>query len=460
MSGPRPGAAVAETVAAWAAGLDARRLPDAVRRAAERSLLDVAGLAVAARKTDYVAAVKAGWGGAGTATAIGHAEALDAAGAAVINGTAAHGEDFDDTFEGTPVHAGAVAVPMALAACESENRSGADALKGIAVAAEVMCRMALVAPTAQHRAGFHPTAVIGAMGAAAGAGAAFGLDARQITDALGIAGSLASGIIEYLAEGAWTKRLHPGWAAQAGLRAAMLARAGFRGPRTVFEGEHGFFMAFGTQGIAPDFAALTGGLGGAWRMTGIAFKPYACGTMCQPFIDAALKLRDAGVAADDIAEVRCDVGEGTVHRLWEPRAEKTRPTTPYSAKFSVPFSVAIAFVDGAAGLGQYTAERIADARLLGLAEKVHYRIDPANEYPRNYTGHLSVTLKDGGGREAVQPHLRGGAREPLSDDELAAKFHANAAFGGWPETRAEALRRYCREAFDQADLKGLACFRG
>lgn len=149
-----------------------------------------------------------------------------------------------------------------------------------------------------------------------------------------------------------------------------------------------------------------------------------------------------------------------MHRLWEPRAEKTRPTTLYSAKFSVPFSVAIAFVDGAAGLGQYTEERIADARLLGLAEKVRYRIDPADEYPRNYTGRLDVTLKDGSRREATQPHLSGGAREPLSDDELAAKFHANAAFGGWPEARAEALRGHCRDLFDQADLKGLAKFRG
>jgi len=460
MSKPPAGGAVAETIAEWAAGLDVNSLPDSVRRAAGRSLLDVAGLCVAARRSDYVTAVRTAWGGAGNATAFGHTDALDAAGAAVVNGTAAHGEDFDDTFEGTPVHTGAVAVPMALAACESEGRSGADALKGMVTAAEVMCRMALVAPTAQHRAGFHPTAVIGAMGAAAGAGAALGLDARQIADALGIAGSLASGIIEYLAEGAWTKRLHPGWAAHAGLRAATLARAGFRGPRTVFEGEHGFFMAFGNEGIVPDFDALTDGLGRTWRMTGIAFKPYACGTMCQPFIDAALKLKGAGVAADDIVDACCDVGEGTVHRLWEPRAEKTRPTTPYSAKFSVPFSVAIAFIDGAAGLGQYTEERIADARLLKLAEKVRYRIDPANEYPRNYTGQLTVTLKDGSCREATQPHLRGGAREPLSDDELAAKFHANAAFGGWPESRAEALRRCCRRLFEAPDLKDLAKFRG
>ena len=158
----------------------------------------------------------------------------DAAGAAFINGTAAHGEDYDDTFEGTPVHTGAVAVPAVLAACEVNHRSSDDLIKGIAVAAELMCRMALVQPTGQHKAGFHPTAVIGAMGAAAGVGAALGLDENKIKDGLGVAGSFASGIIEYLAEGAWTKRLHPGWAAQSGIRAALLGREGFLGPRTVF----------------------------------------------------------------------------------------------------------------------------------------------------------------------------------------------------------------------------------
>ena len=141
---------------------------------------------------------------------------LSAASAAFVNGTAAHGEDFDDTFEGGPVHAGAVIVPAVLAACERHGRDGAAALIGIAVGVEVMCRLSTVVPKAVHKAGFHPTAVFGAMGAAAGVGAALGLNRRQIVDALGNAGSMASGIIEYLAEGAWTKRLHPGWAAQSG----------------------------------------------------------------------------------------------------------------------------------------------------------------------------------------------------------------------------------------------------
>ena len=165
----------------------------------------------------------------------------------LINGTAAHGEDFDDTFEGGPVHAGAVIVPAVLAACERHRLHGQAALIGIAVGVESICRLGLVAPKAVHKAGFHPTAIFGAMGAAAGVGAALGLDIRQIVDALGIAGSMAGGIIEYLAEGAWTKRLHAGWAAQSGIRAALLASQGFVGPRTVFEGVHGLFNGQNNQ---------------------------------------------------------------------------------------------------------------------------------------------------------------------------------------------------------------------
>ena len=198
---------------------------------------------------------------------------MSAAGAAFVNGTAAHGEDFDDTFEGGPVHAGAVIVPAVLAACERYHPDGPSALLGIAVGVEVICRLSLVAPKAVHKAGFHPTAVFGAMAAAAAVGAALKLSPRQLVDALGIVGSMAGGIIEYLAEGAWTKRLHPGWAAQSGLRAAGLARAGFLGPRTVFEGVHGLFHGF-ARTTTGDYDALTGDFGARWVTPTLAFKPY------------------------------------------------------------------------------------------------------------------------------------------------------------------------------------------
>ena len=220
-----PATSVAETLAAGIAALKPGALPAVTTRKCEDLLIDIVGLCITARNEDYIGSALAGCDDDGPCTAIGHHRTLNAAAAALVNGTAAHGEDFDDTFEGGPVHAGAVVVPAVLAACERHNPDGRMALLGIAVGAEVLCRLSLVVPKAVHKAGFHPTAVFGAMGAAAGVSAALGLNARQTVDALGIAGSMAGGIIEYLAEGAWTKRLHAGWAAQSGLRAALLARA-------------------------------------------------------------------------------------------------------------------------------------------------------------------------------------------------------------------------------------------
>src|SRR5215813_3705899 len=203
------------------------RLPPAVRVVCDAVLMDVAGLCVSARKSDYVQAALRASSEPGSCTVIGHQGAFNIATAALCNGTAAHGEDYDDTFEGGPVHAGAVIVPALLATAEHHRLAGGDALRGVAVGCEVMCRLCLVAPKRVHKAGFHPTAVFGALGAAAGVASALSLDETEWFNALGIAGSMASGIIEYLAEGAWTKRMHPGWAAQAGYRAARMAQAGF-----------------------------------------------------------------------------------------------------------------------------------------------------------------------------------------------------------------------------------------
>src|SRR5437588_3056861 len=374
MDAELPRTAVAEILADKIAALETAALSAAVRRKCEDLLIDVVGLCVTARKEDYVGAALAGWDDEGTCTAIGHARPMSAAGAAFINGTAAHGEDFDDTFEGGPIHAGAVIVPAVLAACERHKPDGRAALLGIAVGVETMCRLSLVAPTLTHKAGFHPTAVFGAMGAAAGVGAALKLPARQLVDALGNAGSMAGGIIEYLAEGAWTKRLHAGWAAQAGIRAALLGRAGFSGPRTVFEGVHGFFHAF-AHTAGGDYAALTDGFGAQWVTKTLAFKPYPCGTMTHPYIDCARRL-GRRLGADDVVEMVCDVGEGTVHRLWEPLAAKQRPANGYAGKFSTPYCIAAGFVRGNVALSDFSDAAVREAAVLALAAKVRYRIDP------------------------------------------------------------------------------------
>jgi len=440
-------ASVAEVLAARVAALGKTGIPAAVRERCRDLLVDVAGLCVAARNTDYVLALKRSLDEGGPCTAFGHAGGWRPEDAALLNGTAAHGEDFDDTFEGGPVHSGAVVVPAVLAACERFGLDGKAALTGIAAGVEATCRLSLVAPKRIHKAGFHPTAVLGAMGATVGVAAALNLPPKQTVDALGIAGSMAGGIIEYLAEGAWTKRMHAGWAAHAGLHAARMAREGFVGPRTVFEGTHGLFFGFAhsAEGM---FHELTGDFGRDWRMLGLTFKPYATGTMNQPYIDCALRLAQCGFAAEDVAEVLCETAEGYVHRLWEPLASKRSPPNDYAAKFSTPFNVAVAFVTGGAGFEAFSERTVRDPRILGLASKVKYVVDPDNPYPKRYTGHVKMTLKDGRVFEERQPHIRGGVQEPLSSADIDAKFHGNTAWGRWPAPLADNFLAFAKDAFD------------
>ncbi|HEX4410411.1 MAG TPA: MmgE/PrpD family protein [Xanthobacteraceae bacterium] len=441
-----PKVSVTEHLVAKIGTLDASKLPPAVHDKCIALLIDIVGLAVTARNEDYLKATLAACDDDGPCTAIGHARTLSAAAAAIVNGTAIHGEDFDDTFEGGPIHAGAVIVPAVLAACERYNLDGHAALLGIAVGVETMCRMSTIAPTLTHKAGFHPTAVFGAMGAAAGVGVALKLNSKQMVDALGTVGSLASGIIEYLAEGAWTKRLHAGWSAQSGMRAALLGRAGFLGPRTVLEGVHGFFHGFAntTKG---DYDALIGDFGQRWVTETLAFKPYPCGTMIQPYIDCARRLAKR-IKADDVVEMVCDVGEGTVHRLWDPLLAKQHPKNGYAGKFSSPYCIAAGFLRGNVGLSDFSEEAVQDPVVLALAAKIRYRIDPQNPYPKNFTGHIRATLRDGSVIEERQPHIRGGAHEPLSRADIEDKFMLNAKHGGWSTERASAALKLCAGLFD------------
>jgi 2-methylcitrate dehydratase PrpD len=437
-------------LADWGAGLRPGNIPAAMAEKTEAILVDVVGLCLAARHTDYVESVlKAAE--RGNHVAIGHAARLTAADAALVNGTAAHGEDFDDTFEGGPVHSGAVIVPAVLAAAERDNLPGERILLGMAAGMELLCRLGLVTPKAIHKAGFHPTAVLGALAAAFGVGVATSADRRSLMNGLGISGSTASGIIEYLGDGSWTKRMHAGWSAQSGLRAAAMGRAGFLGPAKVLEGEHGFFKAFAPS-VTPLFGKLFDGLGERWVAETITFKPYPCGTMVQPYIDCARKLRADGLPVAEIASIHCRTSEGYVHRLWEPLELKRNPPTSYASKFSLPFGIALGLVRGEAGLADFSDEAIGDPALLEVAQKVSYEIDPNDPYPSRFTGHVQVTLKDGRVLEARQGFMRGGVDAPLTRDEVNEKFLANARYGGLADP--ERLLGLCADLLKRDDAAG------
>ena len=457
MTATLPKISVSEQLAAAFSGMP-EALPAAVAEMCDAVLMDVAGLCVAARNSEYVQAALRATAEPGACTLIGHAGAFNVATAALCNGTAAHGEDYDDTFEGGPVHAGAVIIPAVLATAEQHGLAGSDAARGIAVGCEVMCRLCVVAPKRVHQAGFHPTAVFGALGAAAGVASALRLPDAQWFNALGVAGSMASGIIEYLAEGAWTKRMHPGWAAQAGYRAARMAQAGFVGPRTVFEGDHGFFQAFAHTRDG-NYREMLEGFGAEWLAARIAFKLYACGTMAHPYIDCARSLVAAGLDPDDVQAIECETAEGIVHRLWEPLADKQRPPNGYAAKFSIPYAIAVAMLRNDAGLPEYDEAVVRHPKVRALAAKVRYRIDRGNPYPRQFTGHLRVTLRNGDVREARQSHFRGGVEEPLAFDDIVTKFRANASHGGARVSQLDDMLTHLSRIL-RASTVDLRAFRG
>ena len=442
---------IAEEFSSWSKTLSVKDIPEKTQSTLKFLLKDICGIILSARNENYVKSLVETYKGSGNLVSLGHSERFDLFSSAIIAGTAAHGEDFDDTFEGNPMHVGATMIPAMLSAAQKFNLNGDQILKGLTIGSELICRLALVAPTAMHKQSFHPTAVCGTFGVAAGLSSVLDLTEKQMVSALGIAGSFTSGIIEYLAEGSWTKRVHPGWSANSGMNAALIAKSGFYGPRTVFEGEHGFFEAFALKEIERDYSHLTDGLGKRWENQNLAFKPFACGTMAQPFVDCAIKIRKKIKNLNNISSITAKVGEGTVHRLWEPLKEKKNPSTPYSAKFSVPYCVAVGFIRGDAGLNEFNEKSINDKEILNLASKVNYEIDPNNEYPKNYTGTLICKTSENEFTEH-QPCFRGGIKEPLTKDDIDKKYNANLNYSRISEENKKNLNNFIETLFTKPDF--------
>jgi 2-methylcitrate dehydratase PrpD len=415
-------------------------VPPAVVDKAKLVFLDTLGIALASSTMDFgamVTRVAEKLGGAQHSLLLGSSIRVAAANALIANGTLAHGLDYDDTLEEAIVHTGSCAWMTALAVGEEVGSGGAAVLEAAIAGTEVLCKVGLVAPGRFHARGFHPTAICSTFGAAAAAGKLYGLNLEQWGDAFGLCGSQSSGIIEYLADGTWTKRMHPGWSAHGGLIATLLAQEGFRGPAKVFEGTHGFFSAFGGKHDYHYEKILE--LGKEWEIPRLTFKSYPCGSISHPYMDCALKIKQKySPEPEQIAEVVCRTAEGPVHRLWEPLADKQNPISSYGAKFSLPYSIAVMIVRGRAGLDEFTEDAIRDRATLDLASKVRYVLDPTIDYPRHFSGHVKVIMQDGTVFEENQPHPRGGIEDPLPPAEIENKFRANAGLV-LPEDRVEEI---------------------
>ncbi len=428
---------LARRQAEFAARLRFEDLPEDVVSSVKERVLDTLGVALAASALDSsetVRTVAAGWG-SGNAAAIGMPARVSPSAAALVNGTLAHSLDFDDTHLPSILHPSACIVPAALAAGQAFEASGRDVTTAAVAAYEICVRIGMAAYDEERQnnvffeKGLHATSICGTIAAAVAAGKLAGLGADGLESALAIAASMGAGLLEANRMGGTVKRVHCGWAAHAGLTAAWLAAAGVTGPPTVLEGRFGFFNALCDGRV--DLDAVVDGLGTRWETPGIHFKPYPANHFTHAGIDAALALRESGVAAADAERIELGVAAPTLRTIAEPAGLKARPPTGYAAQFSGPFTVAAALVGGG-GLGVYlddfTDERVRDEERLALAARVVCIADEASGalYPRALPGVLRVTLRSGETREHRVEENRGGPGRPLSTDELSLKFALNA----------------------------------
>jgi 2-methylcitrate dehydratase PrpD len=418
---------IAERLAGFAAGLRFDALPAEVVENVQLRLLDTLGLALAGSRADFAPALlSVAVAEQGPCTVLGTAHTASAPLAVLANGALAHGLDWDDTHAASITHASAVVLPTVLAVGEARQLDGRDLITAAVAGYEAITRIGAAASGAFHDRGWHATAVCGPFAAALAAGRCAGLSVSQLTAALGIAGSCASGLMEFLEDGSAVKRLHPGWAGHGGAVAATLAGAGVSGPATIFEGRFGFYSTF--LGKPPDLTPFET-LGRQWETLAVAFKPYPCCHYNHAYLDAALELVSTdALDTAAIASIECGVAAGQVPIVCEPRSSKAHPRTTYEAQFSLPFSVAAAFVDRRIGIDTYSAGRLTDSRVLSLAAKVRYVIDRESRFPAVFPGRVRVQMTDGRVLESRVADARAPERRAI-----IAKFRANAARALSPE---------------------------
>jgi 2-methylcitrate dehydratase PrpD len=425
-----PDRTLAEQLASFATRSECDRLPAEVTASVRQRVLDVLGICVAATPLDTSAAAR-GWaldqGGNSQAFAVGVSNPVPATVAAFVNGVLAHSLDYDDTHLPSVLHPSACIVPAALAAGQYAGADGASVVAAIAVGLEICVRLGMAGYSRDQRNslffeyGQHATSICGAVAAAVSAGMLMSLDTAGLVSAMGVAASMASGVIEANRSGGSVKRLHCGWAAHSAVCAAQL---------TAREGRFGFFQAWLRGDFDP--SAITDGLGSRWAVPGIFFKPYPANHFTHAAIDAAIELRTAGLRPGDVESAVLGVALPAWRTIGDPIEVKRAPQTGYMAQFSGPYAVA-AGLFGGGGLGvslaDFTDELALDPARRELMGRISVVADErcTGIFPDQFPAVLRVRTKDGRDLAAEVLTNRGGPQRPLSLAELETKFQDNVA---------------------------------
>lgn len=425
---------LSRVIAEFVSNLHYEQLPGDFVDFVKDHIIDVVGTSIAATRFDFAYRALTGLGTLADShgsTVIGMAQKLPLKDAALMNGVLAHGLDYDDTHAVGPVHPSASTFPCALAIGEFINCAGRDLLLAYATGIEIATRLGLAANGTMHKTGFHTTGVVGHNACAVTAGKLLGLNADQLVMAQGLAGSTAAAIAEHRKDGAWNKRIHPGWAAVGGMTAASLACAGFIGTKRVYEGGDGLFRTHaGGHFDDVNLDALTANLGERWCAREVAAKPYPVCHILHACIDSAIALRAKHeLKPSDIAKVRVLLHPDTFHYVCENVGMRRRPSTDYVAKFSAHYTTAVALVRGRCGFAELEREAITDPEILALAQKVEHAPDPQSAFPEYFSGGVEITLANG---LTVAHHdriNRGAGDRALNREEIIKKFLENAEFG-------------------------------
>ena len=435
---------ISKTLAQFVHQLRFEDIPAHVRERAKDLMLDATGIAFASTKFEFADKALAGLSffGKGERTVIGMPAKLALRDAAVMNGVLIHGLDYDDTHLEGVVHASASCFSCALSMAAEVNASGRDLITAYIAGLEAIARIGMVAKGGLHLNGLHPTGTIAAFASALIAGKLMGLDAEQLVMAQGNALSTsASSSRQYSQEGAWTKRLHPGWGAAAGITAAAMARGGFIGPREVYEGEYSLYRTLtGTRFDDCDLSLATKDLGVVWESARVAIKPIPACHLVHACSDAAVALARANtIKGTDVKAIRALIPAQAVPIVCEPAAQRRRPVSSYAAQFSIYHAVAASLLRGKFGLAEMEPEVYNDPAILALGDKVTYEIDPQSEYPKYFSGEVVITLNDGRELRHREHINRGAADRPIVRDDVVVKYLDNAQMA-ISRARAEQVR--------------------